>query len=194
MPVCACTSCFGQPQRRRIRHCVLAARVTHEVINLRCPRNLSALSGHSASCGLAARHAASAFQVNRNVDVEQIGTGTVRPDQFNRHCRRLLHLSHAEVLELPRTARTSCSRQRLFVARLLGLIFYKRWSNPDETIVAGPGSVGGVRRHCRLGPNGQDLTGTYRCIQMCRNGMLDAPTFVTQNGDAVNLTTETGES
>ena len=39
-----------------------------------------------------------------------------------------------------------------------------------------------------------NLTGTYRCIQMCRNGMLGAPTFVTQNGDAVNLTTETGES
>jgi hypothetical protein len=29
------------------------------------------------------------------------------------------------VLELARTAGTSCSRQRLFVARLLGLIFYK---------------------------------------------------------------------
>ncbi|MEH2555131.1 hypothetical protein V1286_002660 [Bradyrhizobium algeriense] len=39
-----------------------------------------------------------------------------------------------------------------------------------------------------------NLTGTYRCIQMCRNGMVGAPTFVTQNGDAVNLTTETGES
>jgi len=39
-----------------------------------------------------------------------------------------------------------------------------------------------------------NLTGTYRCIQMCRNGMLGAPTFVTQNGQAVNLTTETGES
>src|ERR1700733_2247767 len=39
-----------------------------------------------------------------------------------------------------------------------------------------------------------NLTGTYRCIQMCRDGMLGAPTFVTQNGDAVNLTTETGES
>ena len=38
------------------------------------------------------------------------------------------------------------------------------------------------------------LTGTYRCIQMCRNGMLGAPTFVTQNGEAVNLTTEAGES
>jgi len=39
-----------------------------------------------------------------------------------------------------------------------------------------------------------NLTGTYRCIQMCRDGMLGAPTFVTQNGNAVNLTTETGES
>ena len=38
-----------------------------------------------------------------------------------------------------------------------------------------------------------NLTGTYRCIQMCRDGMLGAPTFVTQNGDAVNLTTETGD-
>ena len=39
-----------------------------------------------------------------------------------------------------------------------------------------------------------NLTGTYRCIQMCRNGMLGAPAFVTQNGEAVNLTTEAGES
>jgi hypothetical protein len=39
-----------------------------------------------------------------------------------------------------------------------------------------------------------NLTGTYRCIQMCRDGAIGAPTFVTQNGDAVNLTTETGES
>src|SRR5246127_5953654 len=39
-----------------------------------------------------------------------------------------------------------------------------------------------------------NLTGTYRCIQMCRDGMFGAPAFVTQNGDAVNLTTETGES
>jgi hypothetical protein len=39
-----------------------------------------------------------------------------------------------------------------------------------------------------------NLTGTYRCIQACRDGNLGAPTFVTQNGDAVNLTTETGRS
>ena len=39
-----------------------------------------------------------------------------------------------------------------------------------------------------------NLTGTYRCIQMCRDGMVGAPAFVTQNEQAVNLTTETGES
>jgi hypothetical protein len=39
-----------------------------------------------------------------------------------------------------------------------------------------------------------NLTGTYRCIQMCRNGMIGAPAFVTQNERAVNLTTETGEA
>ncbi len=39
-----------------------------------------------------------------------------------------------------------------------------------------------------------NLTGTYRCIQACRDGNIGAPTFVTQNGDSVNLTTETGES
>lgn len=39
-----------------------------------------------------------------------------------------------------------------------------------------------------------NLTGTYRCIQLCQDGMLGAPTFVTQNGYSVNLTTEAGES
>lgn len=39
-----------------------------------------------------------------------------------------------------------------------------------------------------------NLTGTYRCIQDCRDGYLGAPAFVTQNGDQVNLVTETGES
>ena len=28
-----------------------------------------------------------------------------------------------------------------------------------------------------------NLTGTYRCIQDCRDGYLGAPAFVTQNGD-----------
>jgi hypothetical protein len=39
-----------------------------------------------------------------------------------------------------------------------------------------------------------NLTGTYRCIQDCRDGDLGAPAFVTQNGDTLNLVTETGES
>lgn len=39
-----------------------------------------------------------------------------------------------------------------------------------------------------------NLTGTYRCIQNCPGGMYGAPTFVTQNGEAVNLTTATGQS
>jgi hypothetical protein len=39
-----------------------------------------------------------------------------------------------------------------------------------------------------------NLTGTYRCIQDCRDGNLGAPAFVTQNGDSLNLVTETGES
>ena len=29
-----------------------------------------------------------------------------------------------------------------------------------------------------------NLTGTYRCIQMCRAGNFGFPTYVTQNGDA----------
>jgi hypothetical protein len=37
-----------------------------------------------------------------------------------------------------------------------------------------------------------NLTGTYTCVQGCRDGMIGAPAFVTQNGDEVNLTTETG--
>jgi hypothetical protein len=39
-----------------------------------------------------------------------------------------------------------------------------------------------------------NLTGNYRCIQMCRDGNIGAPTFITQNGDTMNLVTETGES
>ncbi len=34
-----------------------------------------------------------------------------------------------------------------------------------------------------------DLTGTYRCIQMCRGDML---AYVTQNGPSLNLLTEAG--
>ena len=39
-----------------------------------------------------------------------------------------------------------------------------------------------------------NLTGTYRCIQNCRDGYLGAPAFVTQNGWNLNLVTETGDS
>jgi hypothetical protein len=39
-----------------------------------------------------------------------------------------------------------------------------------------------------------NLTGTYTCVQGCRDGMMGAPAFVTQNGDSVKLTTETGET
>ena len=39
-----------------------------------------------------------------------------------------------------------------------------------------------------------NLTGTYRCIQSCSDGYRGAPAFVTQNGDQVNLVTETGVS
>ena len=39
-----------------------------------------------------------------------------------------------------------------------------------------------------------NLTGTYRCIQDWRDGYQGAPAFVTQNGDQMNLVTETGVS
>lgn len=39
-----------------------------------------------------------------------------------------------------------------------------------------------------------NLTGTYRCIQDCRDGHIGAPAFVTQNGWNLNLVTETGKS
>jgi hypothetical protein len=39
-----------------------------------------------------------------------------------------------------------------------------------------------------------NLTGTYTCIQDCRDGYLGAPAFVTQNGEHLNLVTETGDS
>jgi antibiotic biosynthesis monooxygenase (ABM) superfamily enzyme len=39
-----------------------------------------------------------------------------------------------------------------------------------------------------------NLTGTYGCVQDCRDGYVGAPAFVTQNGDQFNLVTETGDS
>ena len=39
-----------------------------------------------------------------------------------------------------------------------------------------------------------NLTGTYTCIQMCRGGNIGFPASITQNGESMNLVTETGES
>jgi hypothetical protein len=92
------------------------------------------------------------------------------------------------------TAGTNGFHQRLLLARFYRAHqSYKLWSNSDEAIVIGPGPLGCVRRSGAAAAT-VNLTGTYRCVQMCRDGALGAPTFVTQNGDAVNLTTEAGES
>jgi len=55
----------------------------------------------------------------------------------------------------------------------------------------------GVLALCATGASAAppvNLTGTYTCVQMCRDGNIGFPAYVTQNGDAVNLVTETGES
>jgi len=56
--------------------------------------------------------------------------------------------------------------------------------------------IGAVAAFTAGGASAQsvNLTGTYRCIQDCRDGYLGGPAFVTQNGDSLNLVTETGES
>jgi hypothetical protein len=56
--------------------------------------------------------------------------------------------------------------------------------------------IGAVAAFAASGASAQstNLTGTYRCIQDCRDGYLGAPAFVTQNGDSLNLVTETGDS
>jgi hypothetical protein len=56
--------------------------------------------------------------------------------------------------------------------------------------------IGAVAAFAAGGASAQsiNLTGTYRCIQDCRDGYQGAPAFVTQNGDQLNLVTETGES
>ena len=56
--------------------------------------------------------------------------------------------------------------------------------------------VGAVAAFAATGASAQsiNLTGTYRCIQNCRDGYLGAPAFVTQNGEHLNLVTETGDS
>jgi len=40
---------------------------------------------------------------------------------------------------------------------------------------------------------GVDLTGRYRCVQACRDGLVGQPAFVTQNGWNLNLVNEAGE-
>ena len=56
--------------------------------------------------------------------------------------------------------------------------------------------IGAVAAFVAAGASAQsiNLTGTYRCIQNCRDGYLGAPAFVTQNGEHLNLVTETGDS
>jgi hypothetical protein len=56
--------------------------------------------------------------------------------------------------------------------------------------------VGAVAAFAATGASAQsiNLTGTYRCIQNCRDGYLGASAFVTQNGEHLNLVTETGDS
>ena len=38
-----------------------------------------------------------------------------------------------------------------------------------------------------------DLSGRYRCVNMCRDGLIGSPAFVTQNGWDLNLVNEAGE-
>src|SRR5437868_3868643 len=40
---------------------------------------------------------------------------------------------------------------------------------------------------------GVDLNGRWRCIQLCRDGLVGAPAYVTQNGWEMNLLNEVGE-
>jgi hypothetical protein len=56
--------------------------------------------------------------------------------------------------------------------------------------------IGAVAAFAASGASAQsiNLTGTYRCIQDCRDGYLGAPAFITQNGNNLNLVTETGDS
>jgi len=38
-----------------------------------------------------------------------------------------------------------------------------------------------------------NLSGTYRCVEACRNGLVGSPAFITQNGDELNLVNEAGQ-
>ena len=39
-----------------------------------------------------------------------------------------------------------------------------------------------------------NLTGAYRCVQVCRGGLVGNPAFSTQNGAELNLLNEVGEA
>jgi hypothetical protein len=41
---------------------------------------------------------------------------------------------------------------------------------------------------------GINLSGRYRCVQMCRTGLETAPAFVTQNGWDLNVVDEAGNA
>ena len=38
-----------------------------------------------------------------------------------------------------------------------------------------------------------NLTGAYRCVEMCRSGLVGYPAYITQNGPNLNLLSEAGE-
>jgi hypothetical protein len=38
-----------------------------------------------------------------------------------------------------------------------------------------------------------NLTGAYKCVQMCQSGLVGNPAYITQNGPDLNLLSETGE-
>jgi hypothetical protein len=98
------------------------------------------------------------------------------------------------VLELPGHRGTIGFRKLLFTVRFVGLDLH---TTVGVILMKQLSLALGLLAACAAtGASAEtvNLTGTYRCIQMCQNGMLGAPTFITQNGDSVNLTTETGES
>jgi hypothetical protein len=39
-----------------------------------------------------------------------------------------------------------------------------------------------------------NLTGAYRCVEVCRGGNVGNPTFITQNGPQLNILNEVGEA
>jgi len=38
-----------------------------------------------------------------------------------------------------------------------------------------------------------NLSGIYRCVEACRDGLVGHPAFITQNGDQLNLVNEAGQ-